>query len=151
MTQTNDPGVKFSSLRRPPDTEIVRPQDPRNSKAGKFIGRTTQFTGYLHGDEEHRLVGERLEITDAGTDRHGNLVFRVATRFGSWLDHGGSTFCYPDELGMRMKARKLGQGGRPLPDGPGFTSGVWPNPVVQMTKSIIGDLVRASEDWAFWS
>ena len=128
----------YDSLSTQPPTSL--PNRPNPTKGpGRFVGRLVQFSGYLHGDPGDLLCGEHLQVVDAGTDEHGNAVFRVARRFGGGgkLDWGGASFAYPDEVGVSMKARKVGQGGRPSPDGRGFRSGVHLNPVRRAFRNVL--------------
>ena len=150
----------YSSLTRPPDTQINvqsgEVEAPKRKGAAKFLDRVQQFIGYEHDARGGTLLaGEHLTITDAGLDVHGNAVFRVARRCGPNLDHGGSEFAYPDELGMKMKAKWQGKhDARPLPDGIGFRSRAFPKgrerEVRLTTRDIAQALVTAGQEFILW-
>lgn len=123
---------------------------------GKYVGRRVTFLGY--GDEPTTggefVVGEKLEVVDVGIDPGDNKVLKVARvlQFGG-LDHGGSSYVYPGEVGLRIKGAR-GTTGRPRPDGLGFRSLLGPRPprrVVDVARDLVGTVhefvMSPGTDW----
>ena len=135
-----------------PEEAALGPRERRlSAKASRAIGTRHQVTREASGF----IVGDKIWVTDIGTDVGGNVVLQVCGTIAAQRDLGRKGWVYPEEIGAKMKSQGRPHGPKRRPwlrtpeheaMGPGeligFRSVVVKEPgTANAARSILWDLV----------